>query len=245
VSRYSFPSSPTGLTVLIPAYDELENLRILIPNVWKATKKLVNIEVEILVVLPKIASNFEISEIKSMGGKVVIRKPSDSFGDALRSGFNSISDKTEFIVTMDGDGSHNPELLAALLEKSNAAHIVCASRYMEGGHSDASRRVQVMSRMLNFAFAFVIGEKIHDISGNYKMYRNSIVSNLSLTGQNFDVIQEIIFKTKKYVGDQFNIVEVPYRFNDRIEGKPKRKLIPYIMSYLKLLIKLAIIQIKP
>jgi dolichol-phosphate mannosyltransferase len=245
VSGYSFPNSPTGLTVLIPAYNELENLRIVIPNVWKATKKLVNSNVEILVVLPKIASNFEISEIKSMGGTVVIRKPSDSFGDALRSGFNSTSDQTEFIITMDGDGSHDPELLVTLLEKSKAAHIVCASRYISGGQSDAKRRQQIMSRLLNFAFALVVGEKIHDISGNYKMYRKSIVSNLNLTGQNFDIIQEIVFKTKKYVGASFNLVEVPYRFNERIEGKPKRKLIPYIISYLKLLIKLAIIRIKP
>jgi len=245
VSGYSFPKSPTGLTVLIPAYNELENLRIVIPNVWKATKKLVNIDVEILVVLPKIASNFEISEIKSMGGTVVIRKPSDSFGDALRSGFNSSSDQTEFIITMDGDGSHDPELFIALLDKSKTAHIVCASRYIAGGQSDAKRRQQIMSRLLNFAFALVVGEKIHDISGNYKMYRRSIVSNLNLTGQNFDIIQEIVFKTKKYVGDSFNLVEVPYRFNERIEGKPKRKLIPYIISYLKLLIKLAIIRIKP
>ena len=102
-----------------------------------------------------------------------------------------------------------------------------------------------MSRLLNVAFALVIGEKIHDISGNYKMYRKSIVSNLNLTGQNFDIIQEIVFKTKKYVGTSFNLVEVPYRFNERIEGKPKRKLIPYIISYLKLLIKLAIIRLKP
>jgi len=134
--------------VLIPAYNELENLRILLPKVLKATKKLVDIQTEILVVLPKISSDFEISEIKSMGGTVVIRKPSDSFGDALRSGFNSTSDLTEFIITMDGDGSHDPDLIVALLEKSKTAHIVCASRYIAGGQSDAKRRQQIMRRLL-------------------------------------------------------------------------------------------------
>ena len=245
MSDYSFPNAPTGLTVLIPAYNELENLRILLPKVLKATNKLVDIQAEILVVLPKISSDFEISEIKSMGVTVVIRKPSDSFGDALRSGFNSTSDLTEFIITMDGDGSHDPDLIVALLEKSKDAHIVSASRYIAGGSSDAKRRQQAMSRAVNFAFALVLGEKIHDISGNYKMYRKSIVSNLNLTGENFDIIQELVFKTKNFVGSSFNVVEVPYRWNERIEGKPKRKLIPYIISYLKLLIKLAVIRIKP
>ena len=245
MSDYSFPNAPTGLTVLIPAYNELENLRILLPKVLTATNKLVDIQAEILVVLPKISSDFEISEIKSMGGTVVIRKPSDSFGDALRSGFNSTSDLTEFIITMDGDGSHDPDLIVALLEKSKDAHIVSASRYIAGGSSDAKRRQQAMSRVVNFAFALVLGEKIRDISGNYKMYRKSIVSNLNLTGENFDIIQELVFKTKNFVGSSFNVVEVPYRWNERIEGKPKRKLIPYIISYLKLLIKLAVIRIKP
>lgn len=245
MSDYSFPNAPTGLTVLIPAYNELENLRILLPKVLKATKKLVDIQTEILVVLPKISSHFEISEIKSMGVTVVTRKPSDSFGDALRSGFNSTSDLTEFIITMDGDGSHDPNLIVALLEKSKDAHIVSASRYIAGGSSDAKRRQQAMSRAVNFAFALVLGEKIQDISGNYKMYRKSIVSNLNLTGENFDIIQELVFKTKNFVGGSFNLVEIPYRWNERIEGKPKRKLIPYIISYLKLLIKLAIIRIKP
>ena len=245
MSDYSFPNAPTGLTVLIPAYNELENLRILLPKVLKATNKLVDIQAEILVVLPKISSDFEISEIKSMGVTVVTRKPSDSFGDALRSGFNSTSDLTEFIITMDGDGSHDPDLIVALLEKSKDAHIVSASRYIAGGSSDAKRRQQAMSRVVNFAFALVLGEKIRDISGNYKMYRKSIVSNLNLTGENFDIIQELVFKTKNFVGSSFNVVEVPYRWNERIEGKPKRKLIPYIISYLKLLIKLAVIRIKP
>lgn len=50
--------------------------------------------------LSKISSDFEISKIKSMGRTVVIQRPSDSFGDALRSGFDSTSDATEFIITM-------------------------------------------------------------------------------------------------------------------------------------------------
>ena len=155
-----------------------------------------------------------------MGGTVVIQKPSDSFGDALRSEFNSTSDLTEFIITMDGDGSHDPDLIVALLEKSKDAHTVSASSYIAGGSSDAKRRQQAMIRAVNFAFALVLGEKIHDISGNYKMYRKLIVSKLNFTGKNFDIIQELIFKTKNFVAGSFNLVEVPYRWNERMEGKP-------------------------
>jgi len=101
-----------------------------------------------------------------------------------------------------------------------------------------------MSRVVNFAFTFVLDEKIHDISGNYKLYRRSIISQLELAGQNFDIIQEIVFKTKKLTGNDFKLVEVPYRWNERLEGKPKRKLFPYIVSYIHMLLKFVIFRLK-
>ena len=101
-----------------------------------------------------------------------------------------------------------------------------------------------MSRVVNLAFTMVLGEKIHDISGNYKLYRRSIVTQLELTGKNFDIIQEIVFKTKKLTGKSFNFVEVPYCWNERLDGKPKRKLIPYIISYGQMLLKFAILRVK-
>ena len=233
------------LTVLLPAYNEIVNLRILIPKIIAVTKLLGGIQTEILVVLPSFANSSEVAEINTLGAKPVKRHPTNSFGDALRTGFSSSSVSTEFIITMDADCSHNPDLIPRLLQNASNAHIVSASRYVNGGSSDAKRRQQAMSRIVNFAFTSVLGEKIHDISGNYKLYRRSIISQIELTGKNFDIIQEIVFKTKKLTGESFNLVEVPYRWNERLDGKPKRKLIPYIVSYIRMLLKFAILRLKP
>jgi dolichol-phosphate mannosyltransferase len=233
------------LTVLLPAYNEIVNLRILIPKIIAVSKLLEGIQTEILVVLPSFANSSEVAELRTLGAKTVKRQPTNSFGDALRTGFSSLSDSTEFIVTMDADCSHNPDLITRLLQSATNAHIVSASRYMSGGSSDAKRRQQAMSRIVNFAFTIVLGEKIHDISGNFKLYRRSIVSQLELEGKNFDIIQEIVFKTKKLAGESFKLVEVPYRWNERLDGKPKRKLIPYIFSYVLMLLKFAILRLKP
>lgn len=237
--------SSGDLTILLPAYNEIVNLRILIPKIIAVTKSLEGIQTEILVVLPSFADYDEIAEIKELGAKPVKRFPTNSFGDALRTGFSSSAASTEFIITMDADCSHNPELIPSLLHGAMNAHIVSASRYISGGSSDAKRRQQAMSRLVNFAFTIVLGEKIHDISGNFKLYRRSVVSQLELEGKNFDIIQEIVFKTKKLAGESFRLVEVPYRWNERLDGKPKRKLIPYIFSYVQTLIKFAILRLKP
>ena len=233
------------LTVLLPAYNEIVNLRSLIPKIIAVTKLLEGIQTEILVVLPSFANSSEVAEINTLGAKPVKRHPTNSFGDALRTGFSSSSVSTEFIITMDADCSHNPDLIPRLLQNASNAHIVSASRYVNGGSSDAKLRQQAMSRIVNFAFTIVLGEKIHDISGNYKLYRRSIISQIELTGKNFDIIQEIVFKTKKLTGKSFNLVEVPYRWNERLDGKPKRKLIPYIVSYIRMLLKFAILRLKP
>lgn len=232
------------LTVLLPAYNEIVNLRILIPKIIAITESLEGIKVQILVVLPSFASLTEVTEIEALGAQAVTRHPTDSFGDAIRTGFAASGVSTEFIITMDADGSHNPDLIPSLMKNAPNAHIVSASRYVTGGSSDAKPRQQAMSRVVNFAFTIVLGEKIHDISGNYKLYRRSIIKHLELTGKNFDIIQEIVFKTKKLAGEDFNLVEVPYRWNERFEGKPKRKLIPYIFSYVQMLLKFVILRIK-
>ena len=237
--------SSGDLTILLPAYNEIVNLRILIPKVITVAKSLDVIQTEILVVLPSFASPSEVAEIEALGTTPVKRHPTDSFGDAIRTGFATSSASTEFIITMDADGSHNPDLIPKLLQNVANAHIVSASRYVRGGSSDAKLRQQVMSRVVNFAFTIVLGEKIFDISGNFKLYRRSIVSQLDLVGKNFDIIQEIVFKTKKLAGENFNLVEVPYRWNERIDGKPKRKLIPYIFSYIQMLLKFVILRLKP
>ena len=239
------PKKSGDLTVLLPAYNEIVNLRILIPKIIAVTKLLEGIQTEILVVLPSFANSSEVAEINTLGAKPVKRHPTNSFGDALRTGFSSSSVSTEFIITMDADCSHNPDLILSLLQNASNAHIVSASRYISGGSSDAKLRQQAMSRIVNFAFTIVLGEKIHDISGNFKLYRRSIVSQLELEGKNFDIIQEIVFKTKKLAGESFKLVEVPYRWNERLDGKPKRKLIPYIFSYVRMLLRFAILRLKP
>ena len=232
------------VTILLPAYNEIVNLRVLIPEIIAVTGSLEGFRTQILVVLPSFASPSEVAEIEALGAQAVTRYPTNSFGDAIRTGIAASEVSTEFIIAMDADGSHNPDLIPSLLKNAPNAHIVSASRYVNGGSSDAKRRQQAMSRVVNFAFTIVLGEKIHDISGNYKLYRRSIVTQLELTGKNFDIIQEIVFKTKKLTGEAFNLVEVPYRWNERIEGKPKRKFIPYVVSYIQMLLKFAILRLK-
>ena len=230
----------TGLSIVIPAYDELLNLRELVPEIKRVTKQLQNFSTEILIVLPSIAKPEEIQEIKDFGATVIIRQPTDSFGDALRSGFAAVSDTSEFVLVMDADYSHNPLAITRLLAASSGAHVVVASRYTHGGTTANSLLLKIMSRLLNLAYSIVLGINCRDISTNYKLYRRSDLKNIVLNCKDFDIVEEILFQVKSIHGHSFVIREVPDHFSERKFGVTKRQLGPFIISYFRTLVRLKI-----
>jgi dolichol-phosphate mannosyltransferase len=230
----------TGLSIVIPAYDELLNLRELVPEIKQVTQQLQNFFTEILIVLPSIAKPEEIQEIKNFGATVVMRQPTDSFGDALRSGFAALSDTSEFVLVMDADYSHNPLAITRLLAASSGAHVVVASRYTHGGTTANSLLLKIMSRLLNLAYSIVLGINCRDISTNYKLYRRSDIKNIVLICKDFDIVEEILFKVKSIHGWSFVVREVPDHFYERKFGVTKRQLRPFIISYFRTLVRLKI-----
>jgi len=230
----------TGLSIVIPAYDELLNLRELVPEIKRVTQQLQNFSTEILIVLPSIAKPEEIQEIKNFGATVVMRQPTDSFGDALRSGFVALSDTSEFVLVMDADYSHNPLAITRLLAASSGAHVVVASRYTHGGTTANSLLLKIMSRLLNLAYSIVLGINCRDISTNYKLYRRSDIKNIVLNCKDFDIVEEILFQVKSIHGQSFVIREVPDHFYERKFGVTKRQLRPFIISYFRTLVRLKI-----
>jgi len=233
-----------GISIVIPAYDELLNLRVLLPEVHKVLVDLPHYYPnEVLVVLPSFARTNEITEINRLGAKTVIRMPTNSFGDAIRTGFAAVSSSSEFVVTLDADGSHNPSIIPKMLAVVTGAHVVTGSRYTEGGTTDASLLGLILSRLLILAFSTVFGRTLSD-HGNFKLYRKTSITDIELSGKNFDVIQELLFKIKIRYGRGFVIKEVPYHLSQRNTGRPKRKILRYIISYLKTLTKLLFMKAK-
>ena len=65
------------ITVLLPAYNEIVNLRILIPKIIAVAKSLKGFDTEIMVVLPSFADSSEVAEINTLGATPVKRHPTD------------------------------------------------------------------------------------------------------------------------------------------------------------------------
>ena len=204
---------------------EAENLRFLLPQIIKNLKNYVE-DFEIIIVdssvplddTPKICSEF--SHVKYINTIGV-----DNYGNAVRTGI--ASSNKDYILFMDADGSHSPNIVPAIIEKINDSNVCIASRYCKGGGTKDKVTSIFLSKVLNFIYSLVLGINCSDWSGSFKMYKSSLLKKLRLGCNNFDIIPEILFKISK-LDDLKKIEEVPFTFDTRIHGQTKRKLKTYI-----------------
>ena len=225
----------------------MPNLRKILPLVNQQLNQNSEIESSIYVVLGISPLSLDCEEIVQFGAIPIIRKPSNSFGDAMRSGFESALQRDpEYIIVMDADGSHNPNTIPRLLTKiiDSQATVVVASRYVKGGGSANSLILRIMSKILNKVYSIVLGINAHDVSNNYKIYRAEALRTIQLKCSNFDIVEEILLEMRKKHGSDFVIEEIPDFFQERMSGSSKRNLFLFMISYGLTLIRLRLRSIK-
>jgi dolichol-phosphate mannosyltransferase len=94
-----------------------------------------------------------------------------------------------------------------------------------------------MSIVLNLSYALVLGLRCKDVSNSFKLYRGERLRALTLRCDNFDVVEEILYKLKRR-DPGLRIVEVPFTFKKRMFGETKRNLVLFIVTYLYTIVKL-------
>lgn len=221
-------------SIILPAYLEEENLRILLPRIKENIER-VSQSYEILVIdTPEPLDKTE--EVAKMHGAICMRRrPGSTFGDAVRTGIQSA--KGKWLLFMDADGSHSPEFIPSLLEEVPANDVVIASRYVTGGYTDNSRILVMMSQTLNITYRLVLNLPYKDISNSFKVYRSDWLKLLKLKCHNFDIIEEILFKLKRN-HPQMRVKEIPFSFKQRMFGETKRDLATFMFTYLFTMLKL-------
>jgi len=222
------------LSVVLPSYLEEENLRLLLPRLHSTLSEQ-GLDYEVIVVdtLKPLDNTKKVCD--AYNSKYINREKNNSFGSAVRTGIKSACGA--YILFMDADGSHPPEFIPRMLACMNDYDIVIASRYIEGGYTENSKYLILMSRTLNIIYAKVLNIKCRDVSNSFKLYRADLLKPLELFCDNFDIVEEIIYKICKN-SNNIKIKEVPFTFKKRMFGDTKRNLVLFIMTYIITLLKL-------
>lgn len=223
-----------GLSVVLPAYMEEENLRLLLPRITR-TLEAMGISWEVIVVDTAVPFDKTAEVCRLHGCECVPRQGGDNFGDAVRTGIARSAG--EFVIFMDADGSHPPEFLADLWQHRGAGDVVVASRYVPGGATENPRLLVWMSRMLNVSYSTFLGLECRDVSNSFKLYRGMDLRGLDLVCEHFDIIEEILYKLRQR-NPALRIRELPFTFKKRMFGETKRNLLAFIISYAYTMIRL-------
>ena len=220
-----------GISVVLPAYKEAENLKKLLPELKKVLgangiqHEIVVVDtVELLDETQEVCAENEVMSVKRKGGNL--------YGDAVRTGIKAAS--LVYTLFMDADGSHNPSDIPVFYErmKQGDCDLVIGSRYVKGGNSDNNFILKAMSHALNCTYRIVFDIKAKDVSNSFRLYKSEQLKAVLLDCANFDIVEEILIKLKS-AKKGFRIAEIPVYFNKRQAGKSKRSLLKFIASYLK------------
>src|SRR5947209_13206256 len=144
-------SSSLQLAVVIPAWNERENIELLLPALKGMIADL-GLTAEIIVADGG-SRDGTAEAAQRRGARVVVQK-APGYGSALLAGFAATS--APYIVTMDADLSHRPVFLEEFWRRRDEAEVLIASRYVPGGRADMSRFRRLLSHILNRTYSRVL-----------------------------------------------------------------------------------------
>jgi len=218
------------LSVVLPALNEADNLAKLLPQLHQTLSALSS-QCEVIVVDNH--SQDATADICAAASAILIHQTEPGFGGALRAGFKQAAG--EYVLTMDADLSHLPDFVPAMWAKRTDADLVIASRYVPGGSADMPQYRYWLSVILNQIYTRILSLPIRDISSGFRLYRSSALRELELHSSDFDAQEEIVIEMYARARP---IIEVPFRFSPRNEGRSKVRLLPFGISYLKTLYRM-------
>jgi glycosyltransferase involved in cell wall biosynthesis len=220
----------TQLTVLSPALNEAESLKTFLPSL-KSQLEMIGVDFELLIVDG--GSTDATEPIAKEHGARVIRQQSLGFGGAVRDGISAA--KGEYILEMDADGSHPPEMAPIMWQARKNADLVIASRYMSGGAADMSAFRYGLSWILNSVCRAWLGWRISDASSGLRIYRAAAVKPLKLDATDFTIQQQTLAHILAAGG---TAAEVPFHYGERRGGASKARVLPLAASYFRMLFRL-------
>ena len=228
----SQPTEPALLlSVVIPAYEEAENLRWLLPALHRtlsAPAFEIGSAYEIIVIDAHERRD-DSGEVCAANGAIHrYGEGKSSYGGAIQQGIRL--SRGQRVVIMDADGSHEPGFIAKFWEKRNVADLVIASRYIPGGETQNPAILIWMSLAINIVFRRILGLRCADVSNSFRLYIGDDLRALKLTCSHFDTVEEILVKLS-VLHPSYRILEIPFTFCQRRSGETKRNLVAFAISY--------------
>jgi dolichol-phosphate mannosyltransferase len=218
------PAGATGTWVVLPTYDELENL----PGIAAAILEILPAATLLVVDDSSPDGTGELAD--RMAGDdprihVRHRPGKEGLGRAYLDGFRvALDGGATSVIQMDADWSHDPVVLPSLLEPivAGRADLVIGSRYVRGGHVlDWGIGRRLISRLGSLFARTVLRLRPSDLTGGFKAWRASTLAAIPFDGVHAGGYVFQIEMTHRASRAGARVAEVPITFRDRRVGRSK------------------------
>lgn len=221
-SQAQLDPTTSRILVVIPTFNEAENLPLLVPRLLDQGQL-----IDVLVVddgSPDGTGQIAEDLARTYPGRVRVEHRSSKAGrgGAVMAGFRHAlpDERYGWFAEMDADLSHQPEELPSLVAASSGADMVVGSRYIPGGRIEGwSTRRRVWSRTSNRIIRAALGVPMSDFTNGYRLYSRravELLSNAALRETGYITLSEWAYAIH---GAQLVIREVPTVFINRRFGK--------------------------
>ena len=207
--------SQKGVSVVLPTYNEKDNIRELARRILDSVKGSVEV-----VVVDDDSPDLTWKAVKEMGDprvRVIRRTDEKGLTSAIMRGV--VESRYGIVVWMDADLSMPPEKINELLSGLERHDIAIGSRYSKGGKDLGDTRTAVfMSRTLGLVARAVLNVPVTDLNTGFVAARKKLVEELGFRGDYGEYCLDFLYRAYKL---GYSIVEVPYVCVPRIKGESK------------------------
>ncbi len=211
------------LYVMIPTFNEADNIRLLLDELFRLGLP----QMHILVVddMSPDGTWRLVKEYEQQNPNVhlLLRTKRRGRGTAGIDGLRWILDRgADLILEMDGDFSHHPRHIPAMLEAIEGADVVLGSRFVKGG-SDNDRGLarRLVTKAAGRYVRALLKIDVKDVSSGFRLFRREVLERIdvdNLISAGPSIVLEMLYKTLML---GFRLIEVPINFIDRRQGQTK------------------------
>ncbi|MEP7284296.1 MAG: glycosyltransferase family 2 protein [Chloroflexota bacterium] len=218
ITKQAYQGEHVGapILVVIPAYDEEENIGLVLDRI---PKEVCGKQVEAVVVVDG-GTDRTAEVVKARKVGVATHVINRGQAASLRVGYSlAIERGAEIVVTLDADNQHHPEEMARLVKPilDGKADMVNGSRVL--GHYEKDSQVRALGVVLfNYLISFMAGTRITDCSNGFRAIRTSCLRELTLVQTQYHATEMLLECLRR----GFRFQEVPITISNRTYGVSKK-----------------------
>jgi len=228
--------NPMKLVVVIPAFNEEENIQEAIKGI---PRKIMGIK-EVVVIVVDDGSTDKTYEFALNAGadKVISHNKNMGVGAAFMTGIrNTISQNADVLVTIDADSQFDPKQISELIVPilNQQLDVVIGSRFLDHAPKNIPKIKLLGNKIFTKIMSRILGQKFTDTQSGFRAYSKEAIMNIVIVNE-FTYTQEVIIDLK-FKNMRIGEIPVSITYNEKRKSRVVKNVFHYTIRSLSIIVK--------